>query len=116
MLGKHPPHTDYRHTIQRYFDPAFSTRSLLSLPNWTATARLIGRRGPLSPFSFQTVIDAEIPDESRGERIREMSRERYGRPRAAVEAEIARRLGGESDEDGDEGEPAEQGRLLEVGE
>jgi hypothetical protein len=107
-----PPDVDL---IQRYFDPTFSTNELLSLPNWTAAARLFGRSGPLTPFTFQTVVDRETASESRAERIRELSRERYGRPRVVVEAELTRRLTAEWRDGHFEGEvEPSQCELLEV--
>jgi hypothetical protein len=68
-----------------------TAQHLTDLPDYTAYARLLhdGRRLPALTLATEPVTIA--PNDRRAEAIRAWSRKMYGRPRAEVEAEIARR-------------------------
>ena len=69
-----------------------SSSALLDLPNFTAWARLIRRGVPSSPIRLD-LFDAPSARRQDLHRLIDTSRMRFGRPRAEVEARIARFLG-----------------------
>lgn len=82
--------------LEHQFAPDFTARDLLSLDNFRAYVKLLVNGKTSRPFSMRT-YPAEKPDTSRREKIKEISRMKYGRPRDEVEAEIrARREMGNS--------------------
>ncbi len=77
-----------REFFQPVFAPEFTGRDLVSLPNFRAYVRSFGALGQ-APFN----LDVPPPPPGAGpdleQELRQLSRERYGRPRESVEAEIA---------------------------
>jgi DNA helicase HerA-like ATPase len=70
-------------------DPA----DLVALPNYTAYVRILAEGVPQPAFSMRTLAPTKTKHGAeRAEKVRRHSRHRYGRPRAQVEAEIARAL------------------------
>jgi hypothetical protein len=69
----------------------FDVADYLELPNFQGIAQVLvdGRRSPC--FTLATRAPREGGDVEWGELVRAQTRERYGRPRAKVEAEIAKR-------------------------
>ena len=65
--------------------------ALLDLPNHTAWARLLAGGVPTSPLRLG-LCDAPRPRRERADRLIELSRQRFGRPRAEIEARIGRFL------------------------
>lgn len=65
--------------------------ALLDLPNFCAWARLLHRGTPTSPLRLE-LFDAPPPRRPNPHRLVALSRMRFGRPRADVEARIARFL------------------------
>jgi len=65
--------------------------ALLDLPNHTAWARLLAGGVPSSPLRV-TLYDAQSPRRPVPSRLIDISRRRFGRPRAEVEARIGRFL------------------------
>jgi hypothetical protein len=78
--------------LERDFLPVFTRYDLMNLPNFhTCVSTLIG--GHVSkPFSMHTVLDQSPPSAEKAARIREASREKYGRERRKVERAIAESL------------------------
>lgn len=70
------------------FQPTFGHDDLTRLPNFRACARSVDPMLDLVPFSLEARRPADDGDVERSVRLREVSRSRYGRPRAEVEAEI----------------------------
>jgi hypothetical protein len=70
---------------------AFNVADYLELPNFQGIAQVLvdGRRSPC--FTLATRTPQAVADHEWGELVRSQARERYGRPREAVEAEIAAR-------------------------
>ena len=83
--------------LEKEFLPVFHRLDLLNLPNWTACVRTLKCGQRVRPFTVQTELDATPYDEHQALRVREVSRHRYGRPRADVEEEIRRSLEKEND-------------------
>ncbi len=67
--------------------------ALLDLPNFAAWARLLHNGAPTSPIRFD-FYDAPRPRRPDAHRLIDVSRQRFGRPRAEVERRIARYLAG----------------------
>lgn len=78
--------------MEREFFPVFNRFDMLNLPNWYAYASTLVNGQSVPPFTLRTMIDETKYDRKRAEKIRERSRQRYGKPRADVEAEIRRSL------------------------
>lgn len=76
--------------MEKQFLPEFSARDLLSLDNYRAYVKLLVAGKTSRPFSMRTYAPQEA-NRARAEYLKDRSSERYGRPRAEVEAEIAAR-------------------------
>jgi len=77
---------------REFFDPVFSPeftgRDLVSLPNYRAYVRSFGALGQ-APFNLDVPPPPTEADPALEQELRQLSRERYGRPREEVETEIA---------------------------
>ena len=69
------------------FRPVFGKEDLSSQPNFAACVRSLGSLGQV-PFSVEIPPPPEATDVDRAKRAADLSRGRYGRDRAEVEAEI----------------------------
>lgn len=78
--------------LAKQFAPIFGASDLENLPNRTAVASLLVGGAPARPFTFETV-DLPFIDRSRLAPLKELSYGAYGRDRAEVEAEIAKKFG-----------------------
>lgn len=78
--------------LEREFLPVFHRFDLLNLPNWVACVRALRQGQRVKPFTLETEPDRTPSNERVARKVRELSRRRYGRPRAEVEAEIRRSL------------------------
>jgi len=82
--------------LEHQFDPVFKKQDLINNPVGHAYVRLLVRGQPTPPFSMMTdwaQIQAIARNPETGKSITELSRLRFGRDKAAVEAEISRRAG-----------------------
>jgi len=81
--------------LQHEFAPVFGENDLLNIERFNAYVKTIVNNEPVRPFSVDLTKDMskekalENPDLA--EKIKELSRLKYGRDRALVEAEVARR-------------------------
>ncbi len=79
-------------SLSKKFQPVFDRDDILRLPNYnTVTQMLIGGI-PTQPFSMMTIPLLGTPNEQLGTALKQLSAAKYGRPKAAVEAEIFARL------------------------
>lgn len=76
--------------LEHQFAPTFSARDLMNIENRNAYVRLLANGTPTKPFNMQTVAPPEVDYAAVEARIARLY-ERYGRPRAEVEAEILAR-------------------------
>lgn len=76
--------------LEHQFAPDFSANDLMNVPNRTAYMRILANGVPTKPFSMTTLPPYETDTDVVRRRI-ETSYERYGRPRAEIEAEIEAR-------------------------
>jgi len=76
--------------LAKQFSPIFSAKDLMGIDNFRAYARLLMNGQPIKPFD----IDAEYPRKGNtdlAQTIIELSHFKYGRDKAEVEAEIAKK-------------------------
>tara|TARA_B100000745_G_scaffold270362_1_gene197242 strand:- start:668 stop:3442 length:2775 start_codon:yes stop_codon:yes gene_type:complete len=76
--------------LEHQFSPTFDASDLMNVPNWNTYLKVLANGTPTKPFSAATVPPREV-DHSRVQRLIEESYQKYGRPRAEVEAEIIQR-------------------------
>ncbi len=76
--------------VSKQFSPVFGPEDLVNVDNYNAFLKLLINGQTSRPFNIRT-YPPSIPNSSIAERIKELSRERYGRPRDEVEKEIIRR-------------------------
>lgn len=76
--------------LEQQFSPVFEAKDLMNVPNYNALVRMLTNGTPTKPFSMAT-LPPIVSDPARLTSIIRQSAERYGRPRAEVEAEIAAR-------------------------
>jgi hypothetical protein len=81
--------------LAREFQPVFDEDDLLNIERFNIYMKTIVHNEPVPPFSVDLTKDVKRQKEAENPRvaeiIREMSRLKYGRDVALVEAEIARR-------------------------
>ena len=78
--------------MERYMAPAFDRQGITRLPNWHGAMTTLVAGESAQPFMVETIPDRTRPDAATVESVRATSRKRYGRPRTAVEREIAEAL------------------------
>lgn len=76
--------------MAKQYAPVFSLHDLLNVDNYNAYLKLLIGGATAPPFSMRTYAP-EKGDREVMEAVREISRVKYGRPRAEIEAEIAAR-------------------------
>lgn len=77
--------------MEKQFTPRFSQNDLINIDNFNAYVKLLVRGQTSDPFSMMTLAP-EKEDRSVADEARKFSREKYGRSREEVEAEIIRRV------------------------
>ncbi|NCQ02542.1 hypothetical protein GW816_00580, partial [Candidatus Wolfebacteria bacterium] len=73
------------------FEPVFSENDLVNIDNFNAYVKILIAGQTSRPFNIKTLVP-ERGDRETADRIKEMSRSRYGRDRQEVEVEILKRL------------------------
>jgi len=77
--------------LVKQFEPVFSERDLISIDNLNAYVKLLVRGQTTVPFNIHTLLYPKM-DMAYGEKVKELAMLKYGADRAAVEADILRRL------------------------
>jgi len=77
--------------LTRQFSPTFNENDLMNIDNFNAYARILINGQTSKPFNIRTIAP-EAGDAEAGERLKEMSRQKYGRDRQEVEDDILKRL------------------------
>lgn len=72
--------------------PEVGRAGLVNLPNRRAYLKALVNGEPARPIAIQTVLPQMSYQGDTADRIRSISRQRYGRPRCYVEKQIARSL------------------------
>jgi len=77
--------------LVKQFEPVFSENDLVNIDNFNAYVKILIAGQTSRPFNIKTLVP-ERGDRETADRIKEMSRSRYGRDRQEVEVEILKRL------------------------
>ncbi|MDD4762192.1 MAG: hypothetical protein PHZ25_04195, partial [Candidatus Pacebacteria bacterium] len=77
--------------LEKQFSPEFSKYDLLNLDNYQLLIKMMLNNKLASPFKLKTLAPTPGNIEN-GNFIKQLSSSRYGRPKAIVEAEIAKIL------------------------
>jgi len=77
--------------VAKEFEPIFDAEDLINIDKFHAYIRLLIDKVPAPPFSMRTIKSDRENKKEVADAIRELSRFKYGRPRAEVEAEIKER-------------------------
>lgn len=78
--------------MEKEFDPVANKTDLNNIDAFNAYVKLLVANAPTKPFSMQTIKDPTVQNSKLGQAIRQLSRLKYGRDVAIVEAEIAQRM------------------------
>jgi hypothetical protein len=80
--------------IAKQFAPQFDASDIGNIPNHYAAAKIIANGYPTTPFSLHgdPPVDGNVINKNLQTAMRELSRSKYGRPKAEVDAEIAKSL------------------------
>lgn len=76
--------------IQKQFDPVFSAQDLMNIENFNAYLKILIRGQTSKPFNIK-IFSPQKGDTASASLIKNLSLQKYGRPRAEVEEEINRR-------------------------
>jgi hypothetical protein len=77
--------------LEKQFEPVFTARDLMNVDNRNAYVRILANGKPVTPFNIQTMAPHPA-DMGQVEMLRQESYNRFGRPRAEVEAEVMQRF------------------------
>jgi len=78
--------------LAKQFTPIFDIDDLQFLPNYNTAVRMMIGGVPVQPFSMATIPQLGMSNKQLAEALKQLSAAKYGRPRAAVEAEIFKRM------------------------
>lgn len=76
--------------LEHQFSPVFTANDLMNVPNRNAFLKVLANGTPTPPFSVATLAPNKT-DLERVNKLIAMSLQKYGRPRAEIEAEISQR-------------------------
>ena len=79
-------------TVGKYFQPIFDTEDLLRVPNFNTIVRTLVHGVPTQPFTMATLPQLGEPNKKLADALRQLSKAKYGRPRADVEKIIFDRM------------------------
>ncbi len=77
--------------LVKQFEPVFTENDLINIDNFNAYAKILINGATSKPFNIKT-LPPEDGNEELAEKIKELSRLKYGRDRQEVEEEILKRL------------------------
>jgi hypothetical protein len=78
--------------LSRYFQPVFEGDDLVRVPNANTIVRTLVGGVPTQPFSMATLPPLGNPNPQLATALKQLSAAKFGRPKAAVEADIFSRL------------------------
>jgi len=77
--------------LEKRFAPTFSADDIMKIENRNAYVQMLGNGKPLPPFNIETLPLGPKNPSHVADKIKQLSYMKYGRPRAEVEADIAKR-------------------------
>jgi TraM recognition site of TraD and TraG len=78
--------------LAKQFAPVFDIDDLQFIPNYNTVVRMMIGGVPVQPFSMANLPQLGQPNKQLGEALKQLSAAKYGKPKASVDAEIAKRL------------------------
>lgn len=78
--------------LVKKFEPVFTTDDMTKMPNFQGVATVMINNTPSAPFSMSFTPPLAKSNDKLADAMKKLSAAKYGRPRAEVEAEIARRI------------------------
>jgi hypothetical protein len=78
--------------LTRYFQPLFDAEDLLRVPNYNTIVRTLINGVPTQPFSMAALPPLGTPNDKLAVALKELTAAKFGRPKAEVASEIAKRL------------------------
>ena len=90
IIGFRVGATDAEFLIKQ-FEPTFNQNDLLNIDNFNAYAKILIDGQTAKPFNIKTLLSEKGREET-ADKIKELSRSKYGRDRNEVEEEIIKRL------------------------
>lgn len=79
--------------LEKQFKPSFSATDLTNLPNLTGAVKLMANGLPTTAFTLKPIFPPlGTPDAQTAMAIKELSRQKFGRPKDEVDAEVAKAL------------------------
>ncbi|HSW78938.1 MAG TPA: hypothetical protein VLF88_02910 [Candidatus Babeliales bacterium] len=78
--------------LAKQFAPVFDIDDLQFLPNYNTAVRMMIGGVPVQPFSMATLPPLGNPNPHLADALKQLSAAKYGRPKAQVDSEIAKRL------------------------
>lgn len=84
--------TEDAEVLERQFTPIFTKTDLLNIPNYTAYLKLLISGYISDAFNIRTLRPAE-PNYELAQKLTEISKLKYGRPKEEIEAEIEQKYG-----------------------
>lgn len=78
--------------LTQYFQPIFDGDDLLRVPNYNTIVRTLIGGVPTQPFSMATLPSLGTANPRLADALKQLSAAKYGKPRAVVDKEIAKRL------------------------
>jgi len=73
--------------LSKQFEPTFDMKDIANLDNWNAYLKILANGQPQDPFNIQTVAP-EKGDPNIIEKLKELSRLKYGKKKEIIDAEI----------------------------
>lgn len=76
--------------LSKQFEPVITSRDIINLENRNAYVKMLVRGQPARPFSMETVAPKQ-GDRAQADKVKELSRAKYGRNKTEIEEEIMSR-------------------------
>jgi len=77
-------------TLSKQFEPVFTENDLINIQNFNAYLKILINNQPTRPFNLK-IFPSDFGDSQRQAQLKELSRQKYGRPRSQVENDIINR-------------------------
>lgn len=74
--------------MTKQFTPQFDQYDMVNIPNYTAVVKMIAKGVPTTPFTLKTLPATGTVDPVVAKAVRDLSRAKYGHPKAEIEKEI----------------------------
>ncbi len=78
--------------LEKQFTPTFTAHDVANIPNFNAVVRLLVNNQPTLPFSMTALPPLGVANPEMATAVKQLSAAKFGRPKAAVEADINARL------------------------